>query len=560
MSSRAIVMRSSMSFVSPIWLTALIPWGTLAVWLLQGRRAPVSVPFLALWQSRVPVPRPRRKREVLPLAVVMALLAALLSLLAAAKPTISASSSREALHATLIVDRGLTMSAQTPAGPRYFAAAQALIDAIPPKQRSGHVELIALPGGDPVETTWDQCAKAVQSMPPTARDTHALVSESVSARLATASASPVFVITDQPLQGRERLVRISPEGTIQNVGITLLAARERPAPQVMVRVRNQSNLRTATLTVTFDGQSQRQTITLPNRPEEHDYFFNPPRLGSVIAAELNANDDLPANHRAWLVRTGAWPAIELRTAVSPELGRMIEAYQRSRPPSAESSRVLILSNPADLPADGAAILLQSMQEQSVSGRVQAAAHSITEHVSWEQMPMPVGVAGEPPAGWRTLVSVGGHPIVAVRPDGPRQVWVGLDAPAWAQTADYVVFWANVFDWVAGPGEQFAGYPLSAWTPEWKPSEPSRFEPGMWPGLYRRSDGAVRAFTAPDVILPPVQETNWREQVRKLSAAANRVDLSSSLLIGAAACLVIAAATWKRSKRASAIVPEARVSV
>lgn len=538
---------------------ALIPWAAVTLWLLQGRRASVSVPYLALWETPIPVPRPRRKREVLPLAIIMALLAALLAIVAGAQPTLPASRSHDSLVATLIVDRGITMSARTPAGPRYVGALQALVDAIPPTERSGKLKLIAVPGNSLVEIPIADVVKAVQSLRPTARDTSGLVVEAVSAQLATA-AGPVLVITDRSLEPRDRLIRIPPEGAIQDVGIALLAAREHPSSQVMIRVRNQSSLRNATLTISCDGRSKQQTIALPDARQTQDYFFNPPTLGATVTAELAMADDLPANNRAWLVRTGTSPVIEPRTPVSAELRRMIAAYQRSRPATEDSSLLILVSDAALIPADASAVLLQLSHEHSISGPVQVTPHALTAHVGWEQMPMPITIDGDPPAGWVPLVSIAGHAILAVRTDGLRQVWVGFDSPDWARAADYVVFWTNIFDWAAGPAERFTDYPLSQWTPEWKPTEQSPFEPGMWPGLYRRSDGALRAFNAPDVAVQTPQQTDWRDQLKRLSAATDRLDLSGPLLIAAAACMVIAALTWKKSRRASPALSDARLAV
>lgn len=548
-----------MAFISPIWLTALIPWAAVTLWLLQGRRPAVSVPYLALWHTQIPLPQPRRKREVLPLAIVMALLAALLAIIAGAQPAISGWPSRNRWSAMLIVDCGLTMSAQTSGAPRYVAAVQSLVDAIPPAQRSNTLELVVVPGTKPVETTWDEVMKTVRSIPPTARDTNRLMIDTVAAQLARGS-GPVLAITDKSLDARDRLIRIPPEGAIQDAAIVLFAARAQPVPQVMVRVRNQSKLRSAILSVSCEGRSEHQTVALPDVGQTRDYFFNPPKLGTVIAAELAARDDLPANNRAWLVRTGSAPAIEARTPLSAELRRMIAAYQHSRPPSDESTRLIITADITQLPADAPGVVLQLSQEHSITGTLQARPHALTAHVAWEQMPMPVSTGGEPPAGWSTLVSVDGRPILAVRPDGPHRVWVGFDAPAWPTTADYVVFWTNVFDWVAGPENRFAAYALNQWTPEWKPTEPGPFEPGMWPGLYRRSDGALRAFNPPDVVVPPPQRTDWRDRLKTLRAASNRFDLSKPLLIAATACVVLAAATWKKSRPATPAPTDSRLFV
>jgi hypothetical protein len=55
------------------------------------------------------------------------------------------------------------------------------------------------------------------------------------------------------------------------------------------------------------------------------------------------------------------------------------------------------------------------------------------------------------------------------------------------------------------------------------------EPGLWPGLYRLSDGTLRALHAPDVPFPDVAETGWRERLAALADDAQaRVDLAPVL--------------------------------
>lgn len=540
-----------MAIGSPIWLIALVPWSALAIWLFQGRRPRALVPYLALWQSREPMPRPKKKLQVLPLAVLMALLAALCSIFAAARPSVASGHAVDGFGVTLIVDRGLTMSARSSGELRYAKAAGALVDAIPPGLRSAPIELVTVPGDEPVRTTFAECTSVLGKTSPSARDTSLLLPQIVSARLA-AQGGPVIVISDKTLAPREHLIQVPPEGGIRDAGIALVAARQSPAPQVMVRVRNQSSLSRAELVVSSDAGSERQTIELPEPGRTRDYFFNPSGLGAVIEAQLEVSDDLSANNRAWLAREGNSPRIEPLTMLDPALRRLVDAYQRSRPASDESSRLVIVADAAQLPTGAPAILAPPAQGSPLSGPKQVVAHAITEHVAWEELPASVGVAAEPPAGWTALVSMGGHPILAVRPGVPRQVWVGFDARDWSRTPDFVVFWTNVFDWAGGGGARYVAHPLSDWTPQWKPTEPANTDPGMWPGLYRRSDGALRAFNAPDIALLSPAPTDWRAQLASLHASVGRLDLSGPLLVVVAGCLVIAAATWKSHRRLPSI--------
>jgi hypothetical protein len=536
-----------MALASPIWLLALIPWGAMTLWLLQARRARVAVPYLPLWESNAAVPPPRRKMQSLPLAVLLALLAALLGVLAGARPTIRWAGAGEQTPVTVIVDRGLRMSAQDNGEPRYLEAAGAMINALPAFERSRPVELFPVPGSAPIQTTFADCAKALGSVPPTARDTRDVLAGSIAARLG-ATSGPVVVITDAAIAARDRLIQVSPGSVVHDAGIALLAARDLPVPQVMVRVRNQSDLKAASIVVSCDDRKERQTVELPPRNGTRDYFFTPPRLGTVVSAELVVKDDLPADDRAWLVREGNRPAIEAATALPAELRRLIDAYQRSRPATDGSSRLAIVGAPAQLPSSAPAVLIASAPAASISGAIQAAAHPVTAHVAWDQMPMPLGIAGEAPAGWTPLVSVNGRPIVAVRPDGPRQLWVGFTAPSWPTMPDYVVFWTNVFDWAGGGGASFTGHPLADWSPEWKPAEPGIAEAGMWPGLYRRSDGALRAFNPPDVVFAPPPHTDWKNQLAALGGSSHSLDVSGRLLVAAAACIVLASLCWKRRRK------------
>src|SRR5260221_6415900 len=100
-----------MTFLAPIWLFSLLPWGVVTVVLLWGRRTKAPVPFLPLWHGPVTHRRARRSVRPPPVPLLAILLAMLLALLAAARPTLRAAGT----PLTVIIDRGVTMSA-TPGG------------------------------------------------------------------------------------------------------------------------------------------------------------------------------------------------------------------------------------------------------------------------------------------------------------------------------------------------------------------------------------------------------------------------------------------------------------
>src|SRR5438552_1794249 len=101
-----------MFFSSPLWLVALLPWGAVAVWLLWGRRKRTDVPFLKLWRGPEKGERVRRSIQAPPLAVALVLWAALFALLASARPAARTTGLRGGTTVTVILDRGITMSAR----------------------------------------------------------------------------------------------------------------------------------------------------------------------------------------------------------------------------------------------------------------------------------------------------------------------------------------------------------------------------------------------------------------------------------------------------------------
>lgn len=538
-----------MFVLSSIWLIGLIPWAALALWVMWGRRKRIEVPFLPLWQGPIEGPRAKRSLQPPPLAVMLALLAALLALVAAARPALhSARDSRTPL--TIVVDRGLLMSARGHEQLRFREAAREASDEL--RRHWGAttpVRLIMVPGSGPINSELGNWLKELKRFTPTASDTREMFGSLVNGELATAP-GPVIAITDQPLAIAEaRPVQIPPETSPEDVAITTLAARDQPTGQVMVRVRNQSGQATALLLVSSADRTVRQTIDLPTGGGQRDYFINLPSLGPTVAAELKVSDDIQANKTAWLVREGSYPRIEPHAALPPELRRLIEAYQAARPASDASVRVAVVSDVAQLPRQEPAVVVASERKRAPAGvPVQRTDHPIAEHVNWDQLRAPVCVGGTPPAGWSPVVSSGPRVLVAASPDPLRQVWVGFDAPRWATTPDYVIFWTNVFDWMSGGGQRFVGRELAEYGPEWKPTASLSGQAGAWPGLYRRSDGALRAFNAPDIAVAAPPQTDWRTRLAGLvQQREGRFDLTPWLLILSAACLTGSAAAWRRPR-------------
>jgi hypothetical protein len=190
---------------------------------------------------------------------------------------------------------------------------------------------------------------------------------------------------------------------------------------------------------------------------------------------------------------------------------------------------------------------------------------------WTSLDLPAFDAAPAGAGWTPVLWAGERPLVAVRESPARQAWVGLDTDGWANRPEYVVFWTAVFDWVAQGGESYAAHSLAELTPDWQRDEemtgtgharapqttlPTDYDPA--PGIYRRGDGAVRAFNAvvprpsraaskPSSKLSP--PAGWRDRLRTTLAGYDtlpgRLRLVPWLLVGSLACFVMAAGLWRR---------------
>jgi hypothetical protein len=134
----------------------------------------------------------------------------------------------------------------------------------------------------------------------------------------------------------------------------------------------------------------------------------------------------------------------------------------------------------------------------------------------------------------------------VRMESRPQVWVGFDSATWGRTPAFVIFWANVFDWVGGR-EKFTSYPLTQWTPRWQARHPQDLAgpPGLWPGLYRDSTGEFRAFNTLDLHTAAPPTASWPKLQRVSDLHRRGLPVAAALLLGALTALILAALTWRR---------------
>lgn len=559
-----------MSFAAPFWLLGLLPWAAVALYLLWGRRKRQDVPFLELWQVPGQDRPVRRRAAPPPVALACALLAVLLAVLGAASPRLHlpAVGAGGPPVASIVVDGGFTMSARGRDRPRYYEALDATKGDLLGVIGFRPVWLSVVPSSADREagakqTDLSDALGELYQLPPSAADSRAALRAAVLRALAE-TAEPVIVLSDQPLGiDDDRLIQIPPPTPLRDAGIVSLAARERPAPQVMVRLRNHGlPAMSVTLRVTSDGRSVEKVVALPVAGEA-DAFVDLPALGQTVEAELvGLDDDEPADDRAWLVREASWPRVEVRAPLPPGVRRMIEQYTLARPPEPASPRVVVVGSVTDAPGAGPAVIVEGASTATAtvptqpSDSVRVQAHPVTAGIDWakELADLSANTAPQPPRGWQRLVWSGERTWVAASDEPAREVWVGFpQAGAWARREAFVYFWANLLDWVGQGGESFAAGHVGpvegqwAWagpTPDARASGPDR-----WPGLYRRSDGRLQAFNAPAVPLDPVpSSSDWQARLRRHAANLRPgLDLSPLVLLGALACMVVSAATWKRRR-------------
>ncbi|MGD0461849.1 MAG: hypothetical protein ABSB74_05105 [Tepidisphaeraceae bacterium] len=534
-----------MTFTSPIWFIALAPWAALLLWLLSGRLEKSGVPFLNLWPSHSPQwPKPKRHWEKPPFSLAALLAAMFLAILAAAGPLMS---HRKSPALTVIVDRGL--------GSRFALAAKELDVSLRRSFPDANVDLRIVPSAD--STTGQDWLSRVLSLQPTAaEDAEPLTLECRQAL--RQSAGPVILLSDRAIQLSDpRLVQFASSAPITNVGIDLLSVRASPATQAMVRLFNQSGLTSAELIVRADGNIvQSRQIALPPSGGKRDYFVDIPAAPTIVEAQVQCDDSIQINHRAWAVRGAAWPIVEPGSSLPPELTRMIEVYGRHRLPSQDSQRIAVVNASDSIPFGVPVAILAD--EAAGGTRLSTARPLIVtddllkiQSVEWSSILAGATVWAAPGKDWQAIVSAGGAAIVAVRDAPVRQAWIGFRADGFARRPDFVVFWSAIFDWLGGAGSpDYTSGKVGPLAGNWRLQEPpglslSAEDAGLVPGLYKSGDGKLVAVNASAPPISPPSPGDGPGKLKALAALHNQnAPLAGATLLGAMGLIGLSAATWR----------------
>jgi hypothetical protein len=172
-------------------------------------------------------------------------------------------------------------------------------------------------------------------------------------------------------------------------------------------------------------------------------------------------------------------------------------------------------------------------------------HPITREV--RDWPDDATLAPPPGEGWQPIVTANGRPCVAVRQWPARQVWIGFDSATFARRPDFVVFWTNVFDWLAGEDE-YTSEPVRPLSSEWQRDDAvcgPRLTADPTTGVFRSPAGGLVALNALDLgrrIVPAAGD--WSARLAALGVArGGSWPLAPGLLVVAMVVLAVGAATW-----------------
>ncbi|HEX8323653.1 MAG TPA: hypothetical protein VF595_07035 [Tepidisphaeraceae bacterium] len=467
-----------MTLLTPIWLILLLPWAAACLWAGRGQGAAAGVPFLTLWSTTVTRRNPKR---LPPLWIVLVLAGALAMIFAASGPAVF----RPTPVLTLVIDRRASMTPD-----RLRLALDRL--GLPTATR---VRVVPVPG-EPYETVG---RPAADSFKPIALPTDAIVRQVLRNETGT-----VVLLTDHVTDVPPGVSVVVPSRSLANAGIGRFAVVSRrtstptggPTAQAMIRVFNGTDHRRARLLT----EGVTTSIELPSSGQTRDYFVDVLTVGDTAEATLLAEDgspwadDVAGDDRAYLAQTTTGVRIDPQTPLSDPLARMVAIYQARRPAGTGAAGVAVVrdSDPA-----GPAVLLPEPLGPTAGGTLQVDSdHPVTRTADFRG----IDVAGRSVAGplgdaWRTLVRQGDAPLLAVRERPTRQVWVGVDTDVLAGRADYVVFWTDVFDWIAGGRREWI-----ARRPETGLTALRVADAGLEgsPGLYQDAAGRTVATAMPAV--------------------------------------------------------------
>jgi len=550
-----------MILTSPLWLLALLPWAGVCVWVLMNRRRRVPVPFVHLWRGPVVAPRSKQRLTLPPIAIIAVLVATLLAIVSASRPATGGAHAGRAL--TVVVDRGLTMSAQGETDLRFRESIDALLNLHDVTSAS----VFVLPAPDAAVTS----LRAARDLGATALDTELLVHQLVARLLATTD-DAVLVLSDhdfsQVMTG-SRAAQLRPDRPVESVGIVHVASRDTPFPQTLLQISNPLTQVTVRVGLNVDGRSLSKEVTLPGPGRTTDVTFDIPDGTMTQEAWVDTNDALLADDRAFLVRQATAIRFEAHSTLPASVQRMIDVYRRARAAPDEqagehstgddASRGVVVDSLFRL-ADsvrGVAVLSDAGTAEPIGAdaAVVVEDHPLTALVDWRRAASGARASGAPGDGWLSLVSVGDRVLLASRTVPQRQVWVGFVSDEFPRSTDFVILWTRIFDWLGNGREAWTSQTVSSDVVDEKierrSTSPQGADARWWPGVVESAARGRVALNAPPVpvrqaLSQEARQTQLQQVNALLADVRGGLHLAPWLLLGAVLSLIFALFRWPTS--------------
>jgi hypothetical protein len=419
-----------------------------------------------------------------PVPVGLLLLGALLGIVAAAGPcVVFKSSGVEEL--SIILDRGASMAVDS--GKPFRGVLERCADRLGALSPGTRVTLVPVPG-PAIVTSGDQWFTVARQLSPTVARTN--LDQAINNQLRT-TRGPVIVLSDQKIDRADsRVIQIVPEKAGDAVAIALLSARALPRAQVMVRIENHSDRASVELVVRSGRQMETRQVALPDRGGSVDVFVDMKELGDVVTAKL-AGEAGPWG-QAWAAQAAAGVRLATDSDLDDAVKKMAAVYAVDRPARIDAPRVVVTSRM--LKDDESGVCVQAGPAGGIAGEATVMSGPLTEHVqSW-----PAAGPAKIPPGFVPVVSTQPGVVVAMRDQPRRAVFVNANLLDWEKSEDFVIFFANVFDWLAGGQPGFTAIDPVELGGDWESAGDGNaaVTAGEWPGLYRsRSSGKTIAVNA-----------------------------------------------------------------
>lgn len=474
-----------MFFQAAGFFALLIPWLAIVVWMWRREWRTVPVSSRRFWPQQRGQSSPDHSRSLPPVWVLLALASLLLMVIALSQPVLL---SRRA-QLSVVEDRHVSMSARLNGASVAEALSNRLRQDLASSKGSVQLKIVAI-GSDEEPLSLD----AAIAPPRTARSTSSLVQAKCEALIRQGES--VVVLSAQSLELPPSVVRYALAEAPENDSIESISASIEPSPQLMVKVRHRPQVGVVDLVVRGrSGSFTRRLELSPDQSSTTSCLELPENLGDWLEVRLLNDDSFADDNVAYLLRTGSWPRLGVNGTVPVGVERFAAVYGRQRPASDDAVPVTLTS---DADETGLAILFAPVQDlaQPVTSNLDLPWSQIK---GWGEVSISRIAAEGPPAGFEVLSKVGDRPILAIRENPLRQVWVGFGVDEFAQTPQWVEWMDELIGFLnRGGPPRWTHLSTDDVEASWNPVVASNDDVSASPGVYRSPSGPMTAANLPSV--------------------------------------------------------------